>query len=56
MPCTARAAISMVPSAAIPAANDDTVKTARPIMKIRRRPKTSARRPPASISPAKTRM
>ena len=37
-PWTARAAISVSPFAARPQASDESVKTTRPAMKIRRRP------------------
>src|SRR5690606_30930241 len=55
-PCTARAAISMPPEVARPAASDASVNTVSPARNTRRAPSTSASRPPASMSPAKTRM
>ncbi len=53
-PCTARAAISTPPLPARPAASEERVKTARPARNIRRRPYTSAIRPPTSSSPPST--
>ena len=52
-PCTTRAAISMFALSASPQASDDSVKTASPATKIRRRPKRSASLPPVSISAPK---
>ncbi len=51
-PWTARLAMSTPPLPARPAASEDSVKTARPIMNSRRRPNTSASLPPTSSSPA----
>ncbi len=55
-PWNTRAPISTPPLPASPAASEDSVNTDRPATKNRRRPKTSASRPPASSSPANTRM
>ncbi len=52
-PCTARAAISVSPFVARPHASEESVKTTRPRMKIRRRPMRSASFPPLSMSTAK---
>ena len=53
-PCTARAAISTSALPARPAASEESVKMTRPTRKIRRRPKTSATRPPTSSRPPST--
>jgi len=52
-PWMARMAMRMPPLAASPEASEATVKTARPAWKTRRRPNTSASRPPTSSSPAR---
>ena len=52
-PCTTRAAISISDPFASPQKSEETVKMARPIRKIRRRPNMSASLPPVSISTAK---
>ena len=52
-PCRARALISQASLCAMPPSRLDTVKTAKPTMKILRRPKRSAARPPRSRNPAK---
>ena len=52
MPWTERAAISISPLVASPQASDDAVKIARPVMKMRRRPRKSASLPPVSMSTA----
>ena len=54
MPCTARAPIRKPAFGAKPHASDDNEKTARPMMKILRRPKRSASLPPVIRSAAKT--
>lgn len=51
-PWTARLAMSKSPLPASPAASEDRVKTAMPTRNSRRRPYTSASRPPTSSSPA----
>ena len=51
-PWTARLAMSTSPLPASPAASEERVKTARPARNSRRRPYTSASRPPTSSSPA----
>jgi hypothetical protein len=53
-PCTALAPISTPPLPASPAVRDESVKIARPVRNTRRRPYTSASRPPTSSSPART--
>ena len=53
MPWAARAAISQLPVWARPPIRLQTVKTPRPIMNTRRRPKRSAARPPSIRKPAK---
>ena len=53
-PCTARAAISCVPSPASAASTLAPAKITVPSKKSRRRPYWSARRPPTSRSAAKT--
>ncbi|MET3961506.1 hypothetical protein ABIE44_001440 [Marmoricola sp. OAE513] len=55
-PWTARAAISQVSFWAKPPASEASAKSAIPIMKTRRRPKKSARRPPRSRKPPKVRV
>jgi len=55
-PCSARAPISMAWLWDKPPIRLDTVKMARPAMKMRRRPKRSAARPPSSMKPAKVRV
>ena len=51
-PWTARLAISTAPLPARPAASEETVNSAIPARKSRRRPNTSASLPPTSSSPA----
>ena len=51
-PWMARLAMSTPPLPASPAASEESVKTARPTRNTRRRPYTSASRPPTSSSPA----
>ncbi len=53
MPWTARAAISSAAPEESPQASDESVKTARPIAKISRRPSRSPSFPPVSRSVAK---
>jgi hypothetical protein len=53
-PWNARAPISDASDQAIPAKSDEAAKTIRPAMKRRRRPMTSANRPPRSRKPPKT--
>src|SRR4051812_16479179 len=48
MPCTARAALSMVMSCASPQASEARVNSDRPMVNIRRRPRRSARKPALS--------
>ena len=55
-PCASRAPISTLPLPASPAPSEASVNTVSPITNSRRRPYTSASRPPTSSSPAKTRM
>ena len=55
-PCTSRAPMSTLPLLASPAPREASVNTDSPTMNSRRRPNTSASRPPTSSSPAKTRM
>ena len=52
-PCTARAATSVPIVGASAAAADPAVKTATPIVNIRRRPNRSPSAPPVSSSTAK---
>ena len=52
-PCTTRAPIRNPPFGASPQASEAPVKTVRPTMKIRRRPKKSASLPPISMKAAK---
>ena len=51
-PCTTRAPIRKPPFGARPQARDAPVKTARPTMKISRRPRKSASLPPMSMNAA----
>ena len=52
-PCRTRAPIRSSALPARPQRSDESVKTARPIRKMRRRPYMSASLPPVSISTAK---
>ncbi len=52
MPWTARAPISSVALPESPQSSEETVKTTRPMMKIRRRPTRSPSLPPVSSSEA----
>ncbi len=54
IPCTARAPIRKPAFGAKPQASDESVKTARPTMKMRRRPKRSPSLPPVISRAAKT--
>src|SRR5262249_31311680 len=51
VPCTSRAATRSPASFARPAVSDETAKTARPVISMRRRPSRSASRPPSSRKP-----
>ena len=53
MPISARQAISQPALCATPPSTEKTAKTPAPMMKIRLRPKMSARRPPTTISTPK---